>query len=222
MDNKKIFLSYNFLDKDIIAQFYSILSHYTDLDVYFFDEVLHTDEWEKEIKDAIRTSKYFLLFMGSHLGKTQLEEIAIFKYLKQDEDIKCIKIELSNFNRNEFQNLNLGDLGTIVIKKNANGITDIYSGIKVLSKKYLNININFGDDLPLNPHLFDYEKTIIDFYMRKEKLCGKKIGNITEVDENKIDDLMNGLILSQGEISKRLKLTHSSNAEYLNIFISSC
>ena len=214
MNSKKLFFSYNFLDKDIIAQFYAILSQYSDLSIYFFDEVLHANDWEKEINNAIEACNYFILFMGSHFGKTQRKEVEIFRFLKQKKNIGLIKIELCDYNKSQFEELRVEDMGTIVIRKNTKNQPDYYTGITELLKNYFDLTFNFGDDLPSNPHLFDYEKTIIDFYIKKDKLCNKKIGDIKDLDKEKIDELIYGINLSKHDIRQHLRLSDIINIEY--------
>jgi 6-phosphofructokinase len=209
MCNKSLFFSYNFKDKDIVSQFYTLLKSYTDIDIYFFDKALHKNGWVDEIKTRIKSCNYFLIFMGEKLGETQQGEIDYFKTIKEEERPQCIKIQLEDYNSEEFSFRATGNIISWEAKNNIT--TGVYESVKTLVNNYLHLTFDFGDDLPLNPHLFDYEKRIIDFYIRKEALSQQRISfeSITEEEMDGIFKSVNfpeKLIRDLSHQDKKIKL----------------
>lgn len=209
MTQTRVFFSYNFSDKDFVAKVYHELSRVSTIDIYFFDEVLHNRSWEEDIVEAIRDCDWYVLFMGSNYGDTQKKEAAIFERerkqrIQSEEEIHLVKLRLPSFNENEFALSPTGENGMIVFDENDKGETNFWLGVYELVKNYLNEIIEIGDDLPINPHLFDYEKDIIDFFIRKKHLCGNKLGCIDDISEPDIDQLFDVINVNESELRRRL------------------
>lgn len=211
MIKKKLFFSYNFADKDVVAKIYHELSRVNAIQVYFFDEVLHSISWQEDIEKAISNCDWFVFFMGSNYGETQKKEAKIFESEKKKRSelqrvINIVKIKLINCEMDKFNFSPTGNLGTIVVKSDDRGEADYWSCINELVTKYLKEKIEIGDDLPVNPHLFDYEKNIIDFFLRKKHLCKERLGRVDVFDEAAIDKLLQVTNITVNEIKTRLFL----------------
>jgi 6-phosphofructokinase len=186
---KEVFFSYNFIDKDCVAIFYSILAKYTDCKIYFYDEMSHEKNWQDEVKKAIKACDYFVLFMGEKYGKIQEKEVAIFERGNEDSSKYFIAIKLLTFNTQQFDWLPTGG-NSIKLEEDKTGKPKFFSCARVLAEKFMHLQLRFCDDLPSNPHLFDYEKTIIDFYITKEKLYKLKIDKkIDYIEHLSMDEL---------------------------------
>lgn len=201
---KKLFFCYNFSDKDIVLEFYLIISKYPDCEIYFFDNMIHERSWEEDIKKAIQECDYFLLFMGKEYGNTQKKEVELFEGFPENNrgNQAFIKIELVDYNAGQFIFLPTQVMGTIQLKPNDQGIPDIFSCSRDLMKHYLNLKFNFCDNLPSNPHLFDYEKTIIDFYISKEQLYNRKRDDLDHLTEEEIAALFVNVFMPSPDIRK--------------------
>lgn len=190
---KKIFFSYSFIDKDCAAVFYSILTKYTDCKIYFYDDMLHEKSWQDEVKKAIKDCDYFVLFMGKQYGRIQEKEVEIFETENIDSSKSFITVQLLSFDDQKFSWLPRKRL-SVKLKENPAGKPEIFSCVSELAEKCMDLKIRFCDDLPSNPHLFDYEKTIIDFYITKERLYKLKI-------DMGIDDTERPLKKQGGEVA---------------------
>ena len=172
MKKETIFISYNFRDKDAVAQYYTILSKYLPKRrFYFYDNIFHFDFWGKEIRDAVKESDRMILFAGNIYGETQKKEKQLFVESHEDYSKNLILFELESFNVKEFKDFGSSNsIRRTTEKKDetASVVVDKVSTLinTVLEKDGFKIN----DDLPLNPHLFDYEKTIIKSYIYKSQL----------------------------------------------------
>lgn len=213
----KVFFSYSFIDKDIVSLFYSFLSRYTNLNIFFFDKAMHGESWEEEVFDAIESCDYFVFFMGGFYGDTQKNELRYYGEKRRNGFGKYIKIELPGVEKKLYRNVLPGELGTISVSLDGNNRGDYNGAIKELVENYLGIRLVFGDDLPINPHLFDYEKTIIDFFMRKSKIYSKGLDEVSRTSEEKINELFDGIDLSKNEVCERLDLDLD---EYDNIDVN--
>ncbi len=169
---ESIFLSYNFKDKKAVNEFYLLLMRsgkFNETSVYFFDNAFHQSSWKQEVEKVIETCDYYCCFIGTEIGDTQESEATYFNHNKK-ESAKVILVELTPGSTNKAAlRVPNGALGTIAVENN-----DFHKGAQELCEKYLNTSISFEDDLPTDPHLFDYEKTIIDFFNIKKEIADIK------------------------------------------------
>ncbi|MCK4760714.1 MAG: 6-phosphofructokinase, partial [Candidatus Aminicenantes bacterium] len=200
---KKIFFSYNFKDKDIVSGCYSVLANQTGCELFFFDKMVLEGSWKKDVKKAIQECDYFVLFMGEEYGKTQEKEVEIFEKRYPDLGERFIAVELLTYDSNKFDLLP-PSRNIVKLEKDAAKKPEVLSCMKELVERCIGLTFNFFDDLPSNPHLFDYEKTIIDFYITKEKLSKlkieKKIDNIDELPDEEINEIFSQISAQSDDV----------------------
>jgi 6-phosphofructokinase len=208
-----IFFCYNFPDHDLVYYYYNTLARYTDISIYCYGNVVHTDQWEEEVYKAIENSHFFILFIGKNLGETQKKEYKILQNLVNivPGRYKLIKIYLDREVDKRFSFSD--DLSSNGVFNNYNGLNDVKETMHIISEiviNHLNMQFDYGDDLPSDPHLFDYEKNIIDFFIRKAQIYSEPIGNIDILPESKINEKLAALSISQKEIQNRLNTNVNS------------
>ena len=93
----RIFLSYNFSDRQFAMQVYYYLRKQKNIDSYFYEEYEHRENWITEVGEQLSRCQAFVLFLGKELGDTQLKEAQTALNLKNIS--KLILIKKSNIEK---------------------------------------------------------------------------------------------------------------------------
>lgn len=182
---KRVFLSYNFSDKQFVMQVYYYLLKQKNLTPYFYEKYEHSDIWSEEVGRQLTRCHAFVLFLGKELGKMQQKEALTTVELENLK--KLIMVRMPDKQKPESLAL-FQPTDSIFIDA-----MDSKNALDCARKIALSIVSSFNfDDLPWNPHLFSYEKDIINFFVEKIRLEEKE--NLT-VEENEQHEKIGGKIL---------------------------
>ncbi len=193
MKKIKVFFCYRFEDEEVVNVFKDLLSkgykqtdREKECDIFFYSGVQKEFPWEDIVPLKIRDCDVFCLFMGSNIGNTQKNECYI--YTENCENKKLIKIKLPNYNELGFLFApTKNELGTIVLPQGSSQESIYKKAVDEFVRSYFGMEVDYSDDLPSNPYLFDYEKTIIDFFkFKSEFICDRD----KTINENKLNDFL--------------------------------
>jgi 6-phosphofructokinase 1 len=170
----KAFLSYSNQDSKFVLQVASHLRRH--FDCFVFEEAQKADQdYAQTLNSAIRESGVMVVFVGSHFSRWQVLEVDTLITLQANKkgNRKVVLVAIG---------------GQLRISKLPKKLNAFVTGRPFLPDKYstseppkvnacaediiLAMNEKWvgADGLPNNPHLFGYEKDIINFFLEKEKV----------------------------------------------------
>lgn len=195
----KAFLCHSSKDSSFVIEVAKHLERNLD-GIYYYEEYQRSNEsYIQTINRELRESNIMIIFVGaSQLSKFQMAEI----------NTACsLSLEEENENRHFFVVLLPGQEEvpqelTILrtyqrIKVKALKSSDAYQVAKEIVHDHLKRSWNSDDDLPLNPHLFDYEKDIIEYFIDKARL---------DNEIHRVDSLLEQMEKGKPEYDAQLKI----------------
>lgn len=141
--------------------------------IYYYEEYQRSDQsFVTTINNALRDCNVMVVFVGnSPPSKYQLDEVHSAYGLQQEgttENRHLFVVMLPGQNEIPPQLTMLRNYPRIKVKEPTCG--EAYRVAKEIVNDHLRRSWHSHDDLPLNPHLFDYEKDIIEYFIDKARL----------------------------------------------------
>jgi 6-phosphofructokinase 1 len=168
----KAFLCHNSKDSPFVLEVARHLKRNLD-GVFYYQEYQRADEgFPQTINRELNESQVMVIFVGKELTKWQVDEANTAQIIHKNGKPRSFFIVLlvdETGRRSEFPEVILTLSGFPQIEPQA---MDSKGALKVAADIVIKLGRQWqsSDDLPLNPHLFSYEKDIIDFYNGKNRL----------------------------------------------------
>jgi hypothetical protein len=174
-----VFLCHSTIDSEFVIQVAKYLRTSMERVFYFEDPNLNSDNFVDRLNQETKTCGAVIVFVGNHWTKWQdLELTAITKRSPQPGTI-AVFIAQTPDKQKKFINDHLMVTFDLVVEPGNTGEKEAFdTACKILGK--LGIPFRFLDDLPLDPHLFSYEKDIIDFFSKKLRLGDRCLDDFSQ------------------------------------------
>jgi len=162
--------------------------------IFYYEDYQRSDEsFIATITNALKSCNVMLIFVGEQgLSEYQKSEFESAFRLHEKQKRHFFTVLLPGVEDPPPELLLIQGYPIYRVKEDT--VDEAYELSKSIVHEKLNLPWNSDDDLPINPHLFDYEKDIIDYFISKE------------IIENRID-----------EIEQRLPSLDKRSKEYLEI-----
>ena len=193
-DLLKAFICHSSTDSEFVVEVAKHIERNLDGIFYYEDYQQSNESFVMTMNKALDECNVMIIFLGKRLSAYQRDEISTAYRMHQKQHRNFFAVLL---NGQEDLPPELNVLGNYpVIRVDKLNSASAYDVAKKIVNDYLKRPWRSDDDLPLNPHLFDYEKDVIEYFIKKNRI--EK--NIAELQ----DKLENGDEADKGKVTESL------------------
>lgn len=177
----KAFICHSSADSEFVVEVAKHIERNLD-GIFYYEDYQQSDKsFVATMNQALEDCNVMIIFLGEKLSTYQRDEISTAYRIHQKRNRNFFVVLL---NGQEELPPEINVLGNYpVLKVDKLNSASAYDVAKKIVNDFLKRPWQSDDDLPLNPHLFDYEKDVIEYFIKKSRI------------ENKITEL-------QGELQK--------------------
>ncbi len=174
-DALKAFICHTSADSEFVVEVAKHIERNLD-GIFYYEEYQRCDEsFVITMNRALDECNVMIIFVGKRLSSYQKDEISTAYRIHQKNPRHFFLVLLDNQDDLPPEINILGAYPQIRVPRLNNA--EAYEVAKKIVNDYLNLPWHSDDDLPLNPHLFDYEKDVIEYFIQKDQV-EKKIAEL--------------------------------------------
>ena len=180
MKGKRAFICHSHKDSKFILEVIKNMKLSFDEGIFYYEESQRSDSsFTATVYRELMMCGITIFFSGKEFSNWQKTEADIVirhinGYVENGSELKrkCLHVLLSDRAKLPDELELIGGYPILMAKENDKG-----EALRIAKEIVLTLDLkwNFTDDLPINPHLFSYEKDIIDFFIKKYRSKGNKI-----------------------------------------------
>jgi 6-phosphofructokinase 1 len=171
----KAFICHSSADSKFVVEVAKYIERNLD-GIYYYEEYQRCDEsYVTTMNRALDECNVMIVFIGKKLSSYQRDEFSTAYRLHQRKPRSFFLVLLDGQEDLPSEINIVGAYPQIKVPELTRAAA--YEVAKQIVNDYLKRPWHSDDDLPLNPHLFDYEKDVIDYFINKEKI-EKKIADL--------------------------------------------
>lgn len=165
---QKAFICHSSTDSEFVVEVAKHIERNLD-GVFYYEDYQQSDEsFVMTMNKALDECNVMIIFLGKRLSSYQRDEISTAYRIHQKQHRNFFIVLLAD---QEDLPPEINVLGNYpIIKVDKLNSTSAYDVAKKIVNDFLKRPWRSDDDLPLNPHLFDYEKDIIEYFIRKNRI----------------------------------------------------
>ena len=177
MKGKRAFICYSHKDSKFILEVIKNMKLSFDEGIFYFEESQMSDaSFVTTINSELKMCGIAIFFSGKEFSDWQKTEADLVirhmhEHVESGSEIKrkCLHVLLSDRSKLPEELDLIGGYPILKAKENNKG-----EALRIAKEIVFTLDLkwNFTDDLPINPHLFSYEKDIIDFFIKKYRSKG--------------------------------------------------
>lgn len=207
----KAFICHTSADSKFVVEVAKYLERNLD-GIFYYEEYQRCNEsYVTTMNQALNDCNVMIIFIGKTLSSYQKDEFSTAYRLHQKNPRNFFLVLLDG---QDDLPPELNIVSTYPqIKVPQLSSAEAYEVAKLIINDYLKRPWHSDEDLPLNPHLFDYEKDVIEYFIKKEKLekeisdlqAGQECENQNEIPSAVAEKMMGLQIQYEPIIKKQLQ-----------------